>query len=153
LEDLDGLSESFDDWLRAERTAFGARLAGEMDRQLEAALQPGVSARQRRAVAGHILTFDPTHEQASRAIMRACAELGETALALKEFERVRTALRTALDVEPASETRALYQEIRASSRISAQPVGTPEYPPLPDKPSIAVLPFQNLSGDPAQDYF
>ena len=25
--------------------------------------------------------------------------------------------------------------------------------PLPDKPSIAVLPFQNMSGDPEQDYF
>ena len=25
--------------------------------------------------------------------------------------------------------------------------------PLPDKPSIAILPFQNLSGDPEQDYF
>ena len=33
--------------------------------------------------------------------------------------------------------------------------GTPARPPLapPDKPSIAVLPFQNMSGDPEQDYF
>ena len=34
---------------------------------------------------------------------------------------------------------------------AALPAGAP--PPLPDKPSIAVLPFQNMSGDREQEYF
>ena len=35
-----------------------------------------------------------------------------------------------------------------------QPLPTSPAPlPLPDKPSVAVLPFQNMSGDPEQDYF
>jgi TolB-like protein len=42
-------------------------------------------------------------------------------------------------------------------RVARGPVSAavPETPalPLPDKPSIAVLPFQNMSGDPEQEYF
>ena len=40
-------------------------------------------------------------------------------------------------------------------RVLAEPKPMPEPAalPLPDKPSIAVLPFQNMRGDPEQEYF
>jgi adenylate cyclase len=41
--------------------------------------------------------------------------------------------------------------IESSNAPAALPNNKP--PPLPDKPSIAVLPFANMSGDPEQDYF
>jgi adenylate cyclase len=46
------------------------------------------------------------------------------------------------DVKIAGETMALTSYSGAAAPL-----------PLPDKPSIAVLPFQNMSGDPEQEYF
>ncbi len=41
----------------------------------------------------------------------------------------------------------------AEDKLMPEPSAPPPALALPDKPSIAVLPFQNMSGDPEQEYF
>ena len=43
--------------------------------------------------------------------------------------------------------------VTAEARSDAAALPPSPDPPLPDKPSLAVMPFQNISGDPEQDYF
>jgi len=47
---------------------------------------------------------------------------------------------------------ATVQEIPAEAAPAPTPIEPAPMPALPANPSIAVLPFLNLSGDPAQDY-
>ena len=55
------------------------------------------------------------------------------------------------------EKRLLYKNKAVTQRIieALRKAGLPDKPPLPlpDKPSIAILAFDNLSGDPEQEYF
>src|SRR5215218_6628122 len=71
--------------------------------------------------------------------------LGE--LALKNIERPIRAFRVEWD---AADWKAMEADAPKHA-IPAEP--TTSALALPDKPSIAVLPFQNMSGDPEQGYF
>jgi TolB-like protein len=44
-------------------------------------------------------------------------------------------------------------QVAAEGRANTAVLSTSPASPLPDKPSLAVLPFQNMSGDPEQEYF
>jgi adenylate cyclase len=61
-----------------------------------------------------------------------------------------------IDLGP-QEVKNIAQQIRAYQvRTETSPIIIPilrSSLPLPDKPSIAVLPFANMSGDPEQEYF
>jgi TolB-like protein len=70
--------------------------------------------------------------------------LGE--LALKNIERPIRAFR----VEWSAENWPAHSVASGAAASSMEPRPAPT---LPDKPSIAVLPFQNMSGDPEQEYF
>src|SRR5689334_11544546 len=61
----------------------------------------------------------------------------------------RTVASSGLRTSPSRFARMRY----APERIARPIERLSAVPPLPDKPSIAVLPFENMSGDPEQEYF
>ncbi|MCZ6892623.1 MAG: adenylate/guanylate cyclase domain-containing protein [Gammaproteobacteria bacterium] len=47
----------------------------------------------------------------------------------------------------------VWRWVRDDGTAPVGPLSASELLPLPDKPSIAILPFENMSGDPEQEYF
>jgi adenylate cyclase len=79
-----------------------------------------------------------TYDQVRKVMPMAFVDLG-----VQQVKNIQEPIR-AYHVGAASETREA-----AAAHVAEDE--TP--PPMPDKPSIAVLPFENMSGDPEQEYF
>jgi adenylate cyclase len=94
------------------------------------------------------------------ARLEALAELGGICVSRVVRDQVRDKLDFGFEDRGEQQVKNIARPVRAFDvRIAAESaVRTPEPPvqaalPLPEKPSIAVLPFTNMSGDPEQEYF
>jgi len=88
---------------------------------------------------GAVCISGATYDQVRKALPVTFVDLG-----VQLVKNIQEPIR-AYQVSATSETREAANPARVAEAESA--------PPLPDKPSIAVLPFENMSGDPEQEYF
>jgi len=193
LEGLNLKEGPFEEWLIGERRRLNALAVGGLSELLRHQHQEGKRGAAIQT-ALRLLTLDPLQENVHRSLMRLYHESGSTAQALRQYAVCEKTLRSELAVEPEDATQELRRDILQSRRVSSlskvasdiDPGSTDQLPvsispeeatstavpqdrpsvavlpfanlsrnvePLPDKPSIAVLPFQNMSGDPEQEDF
>lgn len=175
LEGLNFDECPFEEWLIGERRRLNA-LAIEGLNQLLRHQQWHGEREAAMQTALRLLTIDPLQEGVHRSLMRLYHEIGNTAQALRQYVTCEKVLRRELGVEPEDATNELRRVILRSRNVAApkaddkteparddrfsRPNGTETSSDADvsvttpsDRPSIAVLPFSNLSGDSAQDYF
>ena len=161
---LEGLSlgePAFEQWLNAERARLRALLSRMLARQVDL-LEKERRLEEAIEQASRLVALDPLQEDVHRNLMRLYQRQGRYDAALSQYEQCRKELAQQLSVDPAIVTRDLAADIRKLRRQVA--TGGPEpssrtlrktaaEQQLPDKPSVAVLPFANLSGNKEQEYF
>lgn len=165
----------FNDWLLLERQRLSSLHSDQLAALVTAQAEAG-ELEKAGAAAKALVQHDPLREEGHRLLMRLYYDTGQRAAALKQYDILKRLLHEELGIAPEAETVELADRLRtghAGARVdaverprgSASPVTQADPipkatgpaahrgPSLPDKPSIVVLPFKNLSGDPAQDMF
>src|SRR5207247_9865723 len=97
------------------------------------------------------------------ARLEGIAEPGGVCISDDAYRQIRGKVDTAFEDMGSQTLKNIVEPMRvwrmriSGEAVSAFPLsasfGTFQSQPFPDKPSIAVLPFQNMSGDPDQEYF
>lgn len=138
--DLEDLDPDFDLWIAVQRERLTAQLIG----RLEAAIAAATDEVSKLSLAEALTRADPTHEGACRAAMQAHLAMGDTAQAMRVYERLWRVLEEELDVEPSERTQALYVAIKQGQpRPAAPPAEEPGFMVAP----IAIVLEPTPAGD------
>jgi DNA-binding SARP family transcriptional activator/TolB-like protein len=108
LEGVDDLDPSFRVWILAKRQTIHERLM----RSLEAGLTGDVPGELARKIATAIVNLDPTHEHACGCLMKAHAQDGDTAGALRIYKALWDLLDRDYGMEPSKATQDLVANIK-----------------------------------------
>jgi TolB-like protein len=88
------------------------------------------------------------------ARLESIAEPGGICISSKVYEEINGRVDLAYQDMGEQQLKNITRPVRAYwVRLNSMPPAAAPALALPDKPSIAVLPFQNMSGDPEQEYF
>jgi TolB-like protein len=159
LESFSSPTASYDIWLGVERARLAELASGVLAGLSEDHLASS-DWEQAVSIARRLVETDPLREAGHRLLMRGLDGAGRRNQALQQFHHLRDLLREDLDVSPDAETSALYRSIRKPTAVATPAVSSTVESarasallPLPGKPSIAVLSFENMSGDPEHEFF
>lgn len=153
LEGLE-LPGPFQEWLDQVRGAWEAELLSEVIRRLDALEAAGRWETVRLLSEGY-LRRDPLQEPVAAAAIRADLASGHPSAAQRRYLAIKQALAEQLGVAPGADLeRAIQAEGRPGPPAArAATEGGAPVSPSPAEPILAVLPFENQSGDPDFLYF
>jgi len=109
----------YDDWILPPRRALHERVVRGLERALTGLVAQHEYLAGLRA-AEHLVRLDPLHEAGYRHLMHLRALSGDRAGALRVYHECVSVLDRELEVPPAAETRALYQQLLKSEPAPAQ---------------------------------
>jgi len=144
---LEGLEISglYAEWLDQTRSALDQSVASGVLRHVERLVQMQTWTKV-RDLAEAYLRRDPLDESVVAAAMRADGALGAASSARRRFQTFKTALAKEFGAKPDATVR------EALSALEAPADGETSFVRADDRPSIAVLPFVNMSNDREQEF-
>jgi TolB-like protein len=149
LAGIDLEEPAWEEWLSLARRRLGEKACATLVKLGELELadnRPDEALRHAEAC----IRRDIFREDAHQLALKALVALGRRSEALRHYQNLAVRLKQELGATPEPETTRIIEPARAASPTKIEEPATTI---VARRPSIAVLPFANLSGSAEQDYF